>query len=407
MKAGRVKRLAIETTQGSSGALFRESQFVYRYGDAAIGRQDLAISLSMPPRPDGYRANQIPPVLAMNLPEGFLRDRVMERYRKVFDVNDDMNLLALTSTPSAGRVWAREEDQPRGEIPTPISLREILAAPGTEGLFDELVERYATNTAISGIQPKVVVPEEIQPADAAAGAREVIERAAIRAPDLIVKSSSAEYSGLPENEYLCMSMARSAGLEVPECWLSHDRRLFVIRRFDKRPDGAYLGFEDLAALTGAHPSRKYESSYAMVAKALADFCAPGHRAGSLERFFRQLVFCCLIENGDAHLKNFGVMYGDPQSADANARLSPVYDLVCTTAWIPKDTLALGLAGTKAWPTRATLERFGRERCALDRPGAVMDEVIEGAMGYTPEERSPMWAIIDEVRRRTSSAIAFG
>jgi serine/threonine-protein kinase HipA len=405
VKTRRIKRLEIETTQGAAGTLFRESQFVFRHADAAVGRAELAISLSMPPRPDGYRANQIPPVLAMNLPEGFLRDRIIGRYRKVFDVADDMNLLALTSTPAAGRVWARaEQDQGRAQ-PTPVSLRELLAAPGTGALFDDLLERYATNTAISGIQPKVVVPEEIKSADASRGAGAVVERAAIRAPDLIVKSAGPEYPGLPENEYLCMSMARSAGLEVPECWLSDDRQLFVIRRFDKRPDGAYLGFEDLAALTGRHPSKKYEGSYGLVARALDDFCAPLHRAASLERFFRQVVFCCLIENGDAHLKNWGVLYVDPKSADADARLSPVYDLVCTTAWIPRDTLALGLEGTKAWPERAVLERFGRERCTLDRPGAIIDEVIEGALTYSPEERTSMWQLIEKARERTSRTLA--
>ena len=66
----------------------RESQFVLRYADAALDRPDLASSLSMPPRPEGYRGSVIPPVLAMNLPEGFLLDRVMARYRKAMDVND-------------------------------------------------------------------------------------------------------------------------------------------------------------------------------------------------------------------------------------------------------------------------------------------------------------------------------
>lgn len=395
MMPRRVKRLEIETTQRHAATLHRESQFVLRYREEALDEPALALSLTMPPRPEGYRGNVIPPVLAMNLPEGFLLDRVMARYRKSVDVNDDMNLLALTSTPSAGRVWARWDDEHGEERPKaqPVRLRELLSSPGTEQLFDELIERYGLSSAISGVQPKVVVEEAPERPRSRAHATPPAERSAIHAPDLIVKAAGAEFPGLAENEFLCMSMARAAGLEVPECWLSHDRSLFVIRRFDRRPDGAYTGFEDAASLTGRHPRDKYHASYADIARAIGDFCAPAHRASSLEAFYRQLVFCCLIRNGDAHLKNWGIVYGDPSTADDDARLSPVYDLVCTVVWIPGDALALGLGGTREWPDRKRLERFGRERCELHNPRALIDEVVEKALAYTPPRRSRMWKSI--------------
>ena len=392
-RPSRVKRLEIETAQGHAASLLRESQFVLRYADEALGREERAISLTMPTRPEGYRANVIPPVLAMNLPEGFLLDRVMALYRKTMDM-DDMNLLALTSTSSAGRVWARLPDTAAdGEgarASPPVQLRELLAAPGTERLFEELVERYALNTAISGVQPKVVVPEAKPARRSRTTATPLALRSAIHAPDLIVKASGVEYSGLPECEFLCMSMARSAGLEVPECWLSEDASLFVIRRFDLRAEGGYLGFEDAASLTGRQPRDKYQASYVDVARAIADFCAPLHRAESLERFFRQLVFCCLVRNGDAHLKNWGILYGDPSTAARDARLAPAFDLVGTTVWIKADTLALGLRGTRAWPDRATLEWFGRNHCGLERPGKRIDEVLERALEYRPARKSAMW-----------------
>jgi hypothetical protein len=71
----------------------------------------------------------------------------------------------------------------------------------------------------------------------------------------------------------------------------------------------------------------------------------------------------------------------------------VYDLVCTVAWIPCDTLALGLAGTKAWPDRGKLERFGRDYCALENPGAIVDEVVERALGFHPDSRTKTWKAI--------------
>lgn len=388
MKMPRVKRLELETTQGHAGELLRESQFVTRYSDEALRRPELALSLSMPPRPEGYRGNLIPPVLAMNLPEGFLLDLVVSRYRKAMDINDDMNLLALTSTPTTGRIWARHDEATSARNSKPMALREILTAPGTEKLFDELVERYALNAAIAGVQPKVIVPEE-RPESRASQAT---EKSQLHAPDLIVKSGS-EFPGIAENEFLCMSMARAAGLEVPDFWLSEDGSLFVIRRFDLAPRGGYLGFEDLACLTGRHPRDKYDAGYFHVARAIADFCAPAHKVESLMRFFRQLVFCCLIRNGDAHLKNWGILYSDPKAAGEDARLSPAYDLICTPVWHAGDTLALGLGGTKAWPVRESLEEFGKKHCDMRSPGQSIDEVMERVLNYRPESSTSMWKAI--------------
>jgi serine/threonine-protein kinase HipA len=379
----RIKRLDLHTTQGKAGALLRESQFVVRYTEEALERPDLAISLTMPPRPEGWRTNELAPVLAMNLPEGFLLDRVTERYRKTMDI-EDMNLLAVTSTPAAGRVWASPTGERAAAAQKPMALRDILAHRGAEELFDELLERYATSS-ISGVQPKVVLPERTVVANV-----ELLDRPAIKVPDLIVKSASAEYPGLAENEYICMSIARYVGLETPEFWLSEDRHLFVIRRFDLGPEG-YLGFEDFAALTGKHPTRKYEGSYGDIAKAIGDFAAPMLRRASLESFFRLIVLNCLIRNGDAHLKNFGILYGDPSTAERDARLAPVYDLVCSTVYLPRDVLALSLHGSRAWPNAGTLERFGKVACDVKNPAATIDEIIERAMAYKPDEpETMMW-----------------
>ncbi len=115
------------------------------------------------------------------------------------------------------------------------------------------------------------------------------------------------------------------------------------------------------------------------------------RNASLEAFFRLIVVSCVIRNGDAHLKNFGILYGDPSTAARDARLSPIYDLVCTTVFIPRDVLALSLRGSKAWPDRRTLERFGKEACDVKNPALTIDEVVEKTLTYQPEDPgSEMW-----------------
>ena len=393
--AERVKALRVETSQGTAGTLHRESQFIFRYSEEALARPETAISLTMPPRPEGYVTNRLMPALAMNLPEGFLLDRVRDRYRKVLDVTDDMNLLALTSTPNSGRVWAVHSG-----ASAPVSrmtLRQILAAKGTEHLFDQLVETFAMSSSISGVQPKVVAP--LSEADVVERDRSAVERPAIKVPEFIIKAAGVEYPGLPENEFHCMSIAKTIGIPVPEFWLSDDHSLFVIKRFDILPGGGYAGFEDMASLTGRHPSKKYDGTYAIVARALRDFCSPTHGTRSVEQFFRQLVLCCLLENGDAHLKNWGVLYGNPATAALDAAISPAFDIVSTTAFIPDDTLALSLNRTKAWPDRSALETFARDHCGIPEPARMIDELLESAFSYAPQEPTEMWARIASAMER--------
>lgn len=378
---GRVKELELVTTQGVAGKLLRESQFITRYSDEAIADPSRALALSMPSQARTYSSNRIPPVLAMNLPEGFLLGLVKARYAKVMDVNDDMNLLALTSTPTAGRVWARSNTLPASRPHAgAISLKEILSAKGTEDLFDELVEKFAQSTSLAGVMPKVAVTE----------------RGRLHSSDLIVKTGAAEYPGLAENEFLCMSIAKHAGIEVPDFYLSDDRQLFVIRRFDIGTDGKYLGFEDMASLTGRMPGQKYEGHFGNIALVIRDNVPTDERAASLERFFRQLTLCILLRNGDAHLKNWGLTYTDPSKANKDARLSPAYDIVCTTAYLPKDVLALGMQGSKAWPDRATVEQFGSQHCELTNPGKIIDELRDAVMEFSPQETSSTWKSVREI-----------
>jgi serine/threonine-protein kinase HipA len=70
-----------------------------------------------------------------------------------------------------------------------------------------------------------------------------------------------------------------------------------------------------------------------------------------------------LKNGDAHLKNFGVLYEDC-AADAQISLAPTYDIITTSVYIKADSMALLLGGSKAWPKYKMLMRFGRSACNL-------------------------------------------
>jgi serine/threonine-protein kinase HipA len=135
-------------------------------------------------------------------------------------------------------------------------------------------------------------------------------------------------------------------------------------------------------------AEKYDSSYEMVAKATGLFTSDTHRSKSLEDLFASIALSILLRNGDAHLKNFGLLYTDPTSKDC--RLSPIYDIVNTTAYIPRDTLALKLGGTKGWPLAKALIEFGKVHCRVDRPQEIIEKIATAAGEYRPAESSEIW-----------------
>jgi serine/threonine-protein kinase HipA len=158
-----------------------------------------------------------------------------------------------------------------------------------------------------------------------------------------------------------MTAAKRAGLPTPEFHLAENGGLFIMRRFDITPSGDAIGFEDMCSLQALGTARKYSSSYERVAKSIRDFVSGEWLMAAREQFFATLALSVMVRNGDAHLKNFGVLYNQPQSA---VWLAPVYDVVTSSAYIKNDVPALTLAGTKKWWPRKMLERFAITHLSL-------------------------------------------
>ena len=78
-------------------------------------------------------------------------------------------------------------------------------------------------------------------------------------------------------------------------------------------------------------------------------------SAGLDDWLRRIVFMIASGNGDAHLKNWSLIYPDGVSAE----LSPAYDLVSTVLFMPADRLALNLGKSKEWSamSREVFERL--------------------------------------------------
>ncbi len=400
----RIKTLHVSTTQGFAGLLSKNGQHVFSYASnvAESGEEEHGISLTMPVRTESYKTTPILPVFQTFLPEGFLADRIVEKFSKSLRV-DDMALLALSGVNAIGRVRVSQTPDKEPGSGGFESLKEILGTTASKELFEDLCDRYLIASGIAGVQPKVmleahddmVARSNRQPARSAHGLKAGIgEKSTLRGRSLIIKASSGDYPHLVENEFHCLSIARNLDLPVPEFWLSEDRNRLAIERFDVHIDadgksGDFLGFEDMVSLQGKVNERKYEGSYENVALAIRQNASPALTQQSLNEFFSSLVLSMVVKNGDAHLKNFGLLYTHPQSDDC--RLSPIYDIVCTTVYLPKDLPALSMAKRKEWPTRQVLAEFGRDACRVHDADATIDRIVGVAAGYQPKsDESGIW-----------------
>jgi serine/threonine-protein kinase HipA len=349
----KIRRLDVHTPQGMAGLLAKESTFVFNYGEV---EPDAAVSLTMPVRRKSYSSGALMNVFAMNRPEGYLRYIIEERLAR-FGTPSDMFLLFLAGRNQIGRLTYALHGQtvPEGEGER---LDELLSSPSGQ-LFERLVSKYALGSGISGVQPKTVVP--LAP-EVPASVATLDAHATLPLTTVIVKAEGDDYAGIARNEFLCMSVAREAGFDVPDFWLSNDGLLFVMARFDRAPDGTPLGFEDMSVLTG---NDKYRGSYEMIGRAVEVYTGADFRAQSL-RLFERVALSCFLRDGDAHMKNIGIVYADPTGP---RRLSPIYDVVCTGVYPLLDgRMALNLNKSKVFPVPGQLIAYG-ERLGLKRAEA--------------------------------------
>lgn len=281
------------------------------------------------------------PVLSNLLPEGVLRDFIAQGLKVHPD--NEFRLFSYLGNDLPGAIVATPL--------TPAAIPEqILRAYGNvEAINFEPIPRQ-NKFSLAGVQMKFSMKEKDGRYNLS-GEGEL--------GDWIIKTPSTRHQFVPLNEFTAMSLAAIAGVEIPEIQLVALNKLdnlppinlpaeqyaFAIRRFD-RQHGSRLHMEDFAQILVKYPHEKYHSaSYEQIGKVIYDFSGDG--LADAQQFARRLLVNILLANGDAHLKNWSLLYTD----NIIPRLSPAYDVVTTQVYIEHETeFALKLSKTRAWHT---------------------------------------------------------
>ena len=218
--------------------------------------------------------------------------------------------------------------------------------------------------------------------------------------DWIVKLPSSQFKGLPENEYSVMSMADRVGIETPETRLVpiaeieglppevadlEESNALAVRRFD-RSAGHRIHIEDFAQVTGRRPMDKYDTqlNYTLLTRVIASVCSEE----DVIDFSRRLMFNTIVGNGDMHLKNWSFIYPDKRTP----KLSPAYDFLCTSIYIPNERSAFKLGSSRKW-SRLTLNDFAR---VADGAGVHRQTFVDAAADTVTRFRSTWEESIDSL-----------
>jgi serine/threonine-protein kinase HipA len=206
--------------------------------------------------------------------------------------------------------------------------------------------------------------------------------------DWIVKLPDPVFADVPRNEQAMMTLAGLSGITVPEhrlvsrgeldglpssAWLSDEDVAYAVRRFDRgETTRDLIHIEDFAQVRNILPygNNKYQGNFETVGALIFR----RRDVSDLVEFVRRLAFNAVISNGDAHLKNWSLIYTDPRSP----RLSPAYDLVSTTFYaenLGRDNFGLKFDGSRRYE-RVSLGGFKRLGERIGAAGAQLPEVAE-------------------------------
>lgn len=149
----------------------------------------------------------------------------------------------------------------------------------------------------------------------------------LRGPVSHMVKPDGTFPEMPANEHIVMATARQLGFLCPPCALYRVEGVglvYIIRRFDQVKPGIKHAVEDFAQLSLEPTSTKDQSTMEHVAHIIETFAS----APKVEfvDFWRRLLFCFLVGNGDMHLKNWSMLL---DRRNGLVKLAPIYDFLST------------------------------------------------------------------------------
>jgi serine/threonine-protein kinase HipA len=328
------------------------------------------VSLTMPVRTESYVwDDQLPPVLQMNLPEGYLLQVLQEQFGPHIGASPTA-LLSVIGRNMVGRLQVAAPGAELSEPAKPVEVAALLKGDNSEAAFAALVREHATS-GVSGVVPKFLDAQAESSSPLA-----MHRKASLVTRRHIIKGSSAQLPFVALNEHLCMQVARRV-MPTAKTEVSDDGQALVVHRFDVDEHGQpHWGMEDFCCLLGLRPAAKYDTTWERIAKAVRDHVPGAQRLDTCRQLSTTLLLTYALRNADCHAKNIALHY----TRRADVHLSPAYDMLTTSVYAAYQHNPPGIEfmGKKTWTPGKNLQKF-----------------IAATLGIQPKEQQHMVQAISD------------
>lgn len=274
------------------------------------------------------------------LPDGIIRTRLARHLG--LSENNIFSLLEKIGGECAGAVSIYKEGD-NSSIASQDSYRildeseadEVLSSLSKTSLLEEEDEIRIScagaqdKLAIAFIDGKIAIPMNNSPSTH------------------IIKPPISDLANGVYNEFFCMKLAKKLGLQVPEVkilWIKN-KAYYLVERYDRkliRNKIIRLHQEDFCQALHIPPENKYENEGGPGIFQCFSLLEDRIKFGSMAcknklLLLRSIIFNFLIGNGDAHGKNFSLLYDLEEES-----LAPLYDLLCTIIYSRKNSAKMAM-----------------------------------------------------------------
>ncbi len=345
-----------------------------------------ALSFSLPVRSEVYGWEATGPFFGGLLPENVNNRRALARRLRI-DSRDDFRLLIALGRDCPGALSIVDPEEPLAPETRIRPEYSVLDETELAELIEDLPARPLfidadgdLRLSLAGVHDKAALLR--------VGGKAAIPTGKTPTTHIL----KVDINGLPDSarvENYCLKLAAELGIDVPKSDILSARGIpyLLLSRYDRvigrDESGQYLRRlhqEDFCQALGRFPAQKYEKNGGLswtecfdLARRLAD---PGK---SVDALLRRVIFQYLINNPDAHAKNYALVYGG-----SGVQISKLYDVNNAAAFRSrfKETrprMAMSIGG-ELDPTKLTLRHWAQfaEEVRL-RPEPVMEALSNMAI----------------------------
>ena len=259
------------------------------------------------------------------LPEGLARQAVCARLGISF--GNDFALLAALGRDCAGCISIVAEPNPPARanklkhLPKSDLTKFLHGASAYAAALEEDVR-----LSLAGAQDKLAVivrnDQLFLPLDGSPSTH-------------LIKFQNRSFAWLPENEFFVTLLGNACGLDTVKVkpFVLEGEIHLLVDRYDRASDVdgiIRLHQQDFCQGLGLPYTRKYEGEGGPAFSGCVELVrrVSAHALADTRALLEWLAFCWIVGNRDNHAKNLSLV----RSLDGQWRLSPFYDLVCTTAY---------------------------------------------------------------------------